>query len=332
MPFAYKSMFWALLAWTALVAQAVAIPERRAVSRTSSPKGCLAVRGNAPLPGEFASLQAAVNSIGSSNNPACIFIYPGVYQESVDIKIRAPLTLYGSTVDTKDYKHNAVTFTHNLGSYDAGSLDASSTVNVRSSNFSAYNINFANTYTAGQAVALTANGNMTGFYGCSFKSYQDTLYAKNGWQYYSNCYIEGAVDYIFGNGHAWFGECTIASSGPGYITASSRTYDNDTSRYVIDHSTITSAADADDLTGKVYLGRPWRVNARVMYQTSTLTGVVRPEGWAPMAEGATPVFQEYGNTGAGADTSARKFFTAADKAVQKRDLWGSAYQWYDTSF
>ena len=51
---------------------------------------------------------------------------------------------------TKDYRHNAVTFTHKLGSYDAGSLDASSTVNVRSSNFSAYNINFANTYTAGQ--------------------------------------------------------------------------------------------------------------------------------------------------------------------------------------
>jgi pectinesterase len=42
-----------------------------------------------------------------------------------------------------------------------------------------------------QAVALTANGERQGYYGCSFKSYQDTLYAKAGYQYYSNCYIEG---------------------------------------------------------------------------------------------------------------------------------------------
>lgn len=38
---------------------------------------------------------------------------------------------------------------------------------------------------------MTANGERQGYYGCSFKSYQDTLYAKAGYQYYSNCYIEG---------------------------------------------------------------------------------------------------------------------------------------------
>ncbi|KAF9870664.1 beta-xylosidase [Colletotrichum karsti] len=263
--------------------------------------------------------------------PSCIFIYDGVYREQVDIKIKAPLTVYGSTSNTGTYKSNVVTITNKLGSYDAGSLDASSTVNVRSTNISMYNINFVNEYTSGQAVALTANGNLTGFYGCSFKSYQDTLYAKNGWQYFSNCYIEGAVDYIFGNGHAWFGECTIASSGGGYITASSRTYNNDTSRYVIDHSTVTSASSSD-LTGKVALGRPWRVSARVMYQYSTLTSVVSPEGWTTMAEGATPIFQEFENTGAGAKTSARKFLTPATAAVTKKDLWGNNWRWYDDSY
>jgi pectinesterase len=54
-----------------------------------------------------------------------------------------------------------------------------------------YNINVANEYTAGQAVALTSTGDYHGFYGCQFKSYQDTLFAKAGNQYYSNCYIEG---------------------------------------------------------------------------------------------------------------------------------------------
>ncbi|CVL07295.1 hypothetical protein FPRO04_08545 [Fusarium proliferatum] len=51
-----------------------------------------------------------------------------------------------------------------------------------------------------------------------------------------------------------------------------------------------------------------------------------------MAEGATPVFQEFGNTSAGADTSQRKYFTPSDKALTKPDLWGADFKWYDTSY
>ncbi|KAF5558727.1 pectinesterase precursor [Fusarium phyllophilum] len=294
-------------------------------SRTVAPANCIVVKSS----GEFTSLQAAVNSIGSSTTPTCIFLNPGTYNERVEIKVKAPLTLYGSTTDTGSYKKNTVVIQNTLGSQDAGSLDASSTVNLRSNDFAAYNIEFVNGYTAGQVVALTANGNKTGFYGCSFKSYQDTLYVKASWMYFSNCYIEGAVDYIFGNGHAWI--ATITSNGPGYITTSSRTESTDTSRYIIDHSTITSTGTRD-LTNKVYLGRPWRVHARVMYQYSTLTNLVRPEGYSPMAEGATPVFQEFGNTSAGADTSQRKYFTPSTKALTKQDLWGADFKWYDTSY
>jgi pectinesterase len=126
-----------------------------------------------------------------------------------------------------------------MSSTDAGNLDASSVANIVSANFKAYNINFKNTYGSGsQAVAVTANGDKQGFYGCGFYGYQDTLYAKNGKQYYSNCYMEGAVDYIFGNAAAWFGECTIASNGGGAITATSREDPADASRYVFDHSTV----------------------------------------------------------------------------------------------
>ncbi|KIM22427.1 carbohydrate esterase family 8 protein, partial [Serendipita vermifera MAFF 305830] len=201
-------------------------------------------------------------------------------------------------------------------------------------NFKAYNINFVNGYGAGaQAVAVTANGNKQGYYGCSFKGYQDTLYAKSGLQYYSNCYVEGAVDYIFGKAAAWFGECIIASNGGGYITANSRETSSDTSWYVFDHSTITAASGAS-VVGKVYLGRPWRVLARVIYQNSVLTNVVNAAGWTTMADGATPIFQEYNNSGAGSDTSKRhEYFTAATSAVSKNTLWGSDWQsWVDTSY
>ena len=138
-------------------------------------------------------------------------------------------------------KSNVVTFTRNINSATAGSLDASSTFNIVSSNFKAYNINFKNLYGKGaQAVAVTANGDKQGYYACGFYGYQDTLYAKSGKQYYSNCYVEGAVDYIFGNAAAWFGECTIASNGDGYITASSRDTAADPTWYVIDSSHVSS--------------------------------------------------------------------------------------------
>jgi pectinesterase len=120
-----------------------------------------------------------------------------------------------------------------------------------SANFKAYNINFKNYYGAGaQAVAVTANGDQQGFYACGFYSYQDTLYAKAGKQYYSNCYIEGAVDYIFGNAAAWFGECTIASIGGGAITATSRSTE-DATWYVIDSSTVCPLSDVCYLLSSV---------------------------------------------------------------------------------
>lgn len=50
---------------------------------------------------------------------------------------------------------------------------------------------------------------------------------------------------------------------------------------------ITAASGAS-VTGLVYLGRPWRVYARVIYQFSALTAVVNAKGWAPMTANATP--------------------------------------------
>lgn len=122
----------------------------------------------------------------------------------------------------------------------AGNLDGSSTANIVSANFKAYNIDFKNTYGAGtQAVAVTANADKVSFYGCGFFGYQDTLYAKSGKQYYSNCLIEGAVDYAFGDAAAWFGECIFQSNGGGAITATSRELATDTTWYVIDHSHVS---------------------------------------------------------------------------------------------
>lgn len=79
----------------------------------------------------------------------------------------------------------------------------------------------------------------------------------------------------------------ITSNGPGAITANSRETEDDTAWYVFDNVQVV-AADGTDLEGDVYLGRPWRVLSRVMYQNSELSNIINAAGWTTMADGATP--------------------------------------------
>ncbi|KAL4898661.1 pectin lyase fold/virulence factor [Aspergillus ambiguus] len=196
-----------------------------------------------------------------------------------------------------------------------------------------YNINVQNGYGKGaQAVAASVSGDQIGFYGCKFLGYQDTLYAREGTQYYSNCYMEGAVDYIFGDASAWFGECDIVSIGSGAITAMSRETSDDTSWYAFDHCTIEGGSGLD-LTEDVYLGRPWRVLARVIYQNSKLSDIINPKGWTTMASGATPLYYEIGNTGDGSDTSERQYETEISAPVTKNIVLGSGWtSWIDRTY
>jgi pectinesterase len=224
---------------------------------------------------------------GSSTDAACIYIASGTYEEQLTIDYDGALTIYGETSDSSTSASNDVTITHTIDSTDAGTLDESSTVNIVSSNVSLYNLNIVNGYGYGsQAVAVTANADQLAFYQCSFSGYQDTLYSKAGTQYYSGCLIEGAVDYIFGDALAWFTGCTIMSNGGGSITANSREETSDSAWYVFDNVNVTS--NGTDLEREVYLGRPWRVDARVMYQNSYLSNIINAEGWKTMADNATP--------------------------------------------
>jgi pectinesterase len=53
--------------------------------------------------------------------------------------------------------------------------------------------------TGKQAVALRVSADNAAFVGCKFLGAQDTLYDHSGRHYYKECYIEGSVDFIFGN-------------------------------------------------------------------------------------------------------------------------------------
>ncbi|KAL3457955.1 pectin lyase fold/virulence factor [Aspergillus heterothallicus] len=321
-----QSLASLLLAGTALASPRF---QSKRASRTSAPAGCLTVGGS----GTYSKIADAITALGSSSADACIYIAAGTYQEQLTFKYGGSLTIYGETADTSSYKQNTVTITHTISSPESGSLVSSATVNAQQDDISFYNVNIVNGYGKGaQAVALAASGERQGYYGCQFLGYQDTLYARAGIQYYSNCYIEGAVDYIFGAASAWFGECTIVSNGAGYITAMSREVATDPAWYCFDHCKISGKSGLD-LSGDVYLGRPWRVLARVIYQNSALSDIINPAGWTTMAEGATPLYYEIGNSGDGADTSERLYESSISAAVDKNTVLGSGWStWIDRSY
>lgn len=79
------------------------------------------------------------------------------------------------------------------------------------------------------AVAAMIRGDKSASYKCSFLGFQDTLLDDQGRHYFKNCNIEGAIDFMFGNGQSIYEKCRITvntgilyPSIPGYITAQGR--------------------------------------------------------------------------------------------------------------
>ena len=141
------------------------------------------------------------------------------------------------------------------------------------------------------------------FKNCKFIGWQDTLYAKNGRQYFENCYIEGAVDFIFGQAAAVFENCEIHSKADGFIAAPMRFAADEASGLVFDNCKLT----AENTDKGVFLARPWRDYGRTVFLNTKMDAFVRPEGWnnwLPERE-KTAYFAEYNSTGAGAKTSER---------------------------
>lgn len=58
----------------------------------------------------------------------------------------------------------------------------------------------------GVSPALSARiyGDKSAFYDCAFLGVQDTLWDVQGRHHFLNCYIEGAVDFIFGAGQSLY--------------------------------------------------------------------------------------------------------------------------------
>jgi PelA/Pel-15E family pectate lyase len=249
--------------------------------------------------GDVRTVQAAIEKVPAGNKTRCaINIKPGVYDEQIRVPTNKP---YISFVG-EDAAKTILTF--KISNKEAGSTSAAFATYIGGHDFHAENITFENSFGQGsQAVAVLVEADRAVFRNCRFLGWQDTLYAKNGRQYYRDSYIEGHVDYIFGQAAAVFENCRIHSKADGYIAAPMRFAATEPSGFIFLNSTLTS----ENTQKGVYLGRPWRDYGRTVFINTKMDAEIRPEGWhhwVPERE-KTAYFAEYGSTGKGANLEAR---------------------------
>jgi pectinesterase len=261
-----------------------------------------------------------------------IEIAPGTYHERVIVtQNHNNITLIGLGKSPSD-----VVITNSLNAKVAGGTFFTETVEINGAGFEADNITFENAAgNTGQAVAVADRGDRSIFKHCRFLGHQDTLFADYGRQYYVDSYIEGGVDYIFGNAAAVFDRDELHSNGPGFVTAQSRTSPDQPTGYVILNSKLTADlstnAGAPGLASETWvptssaasmpgaksvasahntigLGRPWRTYSRVIYIDTELPAEMNPAGWnnwGQPANESTAYYAESNSTGPGASPSTR---------------------------
>jgi pectinesterase len=261
---------------------------------------------------EFPTIQMAMDhhpfaSKAQNGKPGRVFIEiaPGVYHERVIVtQNHRNVTLVGMGKSPSD-----VVITNSLNAKQAGGTFFTETVEINGDGFEADNVTFENTAgNTGQAVAAAVRADHAIFKHCRFLGHQDTLFADYGRQYYVDSYIEGGVDFIFGNAAAVFDRSEIHANGPGYLTAQSRTSPEQATGYVLVNSRVTSGIEPGAPRDTISLGRPWRPYSRVVYLNTELPANVIPEGWNLWGRGGeTPqaYYAEFHSTGAGANPAAR---------------------------
>jgi pectinesterase len=289
--------------------------------------------------GDFSTVQAAVTAATTAGHT--LVIAPGEYRGTVSAGVvdattgqlteaAAEMTWIGASENPRDVvivHDNAAGTAKPDGSGTYGTTGSATTL-IRPDGFTARWITFANDWlradhpdiTGTQAVAIKVLGDRSAFHHCRFLGHQDTLYADSfaktvfARQYFSHCYVEGDVDFVFGRATAVYEQChfrtlirtDLAAAPYGFVFAPSTVGDNPRG-YLVLRSRISSEAP----DGYYKLARPWVPSSDTTARPSL---VVRDTHLGPGIDAVAPYtnmsdafpwqnqrFAEYRNTGPGAE-------------------------------
>ncbi|XVF22836.1 hypothetical protein REPUB_Repub12eG0205300 [Reevesia pubescens] len=245
--------------------------------------------------GNFNSIQSAIDSIPPNNrqwiklqiNPAyylaCFLVLKNKNREKVTIPREKPFIVL-------EGQHRSVT-TITFDAHDK--TDSSSTFTSNADNIVAKRITFMNSFNHAllprrlssddsipqvkQAVAARILGDKCAFFECGFLGLQDTLWDARGRHYFQKCYIEGAIDFIWGDGQSFYEDCSIV---------------------------VTAGA----FSPQIRQGRAYRAYSRVIFQETIMDVKVVPEGWFAwsfVGKEENFTYAEVNCKGQGSDTSKR---------------------------
>ncbi|KAK1282052.1 putative pectinesterase 8 [Acorus calamus] len=261
----------------------------------------------------FTTVQSAVDAVALfSAKRTIIWINTGVYYE----KVMIPKTKPNITFQGQGFTSTAIAWNNTANS--SGGTFYSASVMVFADNFIAKNISFMNVApiakpgdVGAQAVAIRIGGDQAAFWGCGFFSSQDTLHDDRGRHYFRDCFVQGSIDFIFGDARSLFENCQLSSiAAPvpagqrninGVVTAQGRASNNESTGYVFLNCTIGG-------TGRIWLGRAWRPFSRVVFAYTFMPDIIAPEGWNDFNDPTrdqTIFYGEYKCSGPGSNTMMR---------------------------
>ncbi|KAF8727317.1 hypothetical protein HU200_018919 [Digitaria exilis] len=282
----------------------------RGLSRALLPTRTLVV-DKAPGAGDFTSIQAAVDSLPLINLARVVIkINAGTYTEKVNISpMRAFVTVEGAGADKTVVQWGDTADTPGSWGRPMGTF-GSATFAVNSMFFVAKNITFKNTAPVPkpgalgkQGVALRISADNAAFVGCNFLGAQDTLYDHLGRHYYRDCYIEGSVDFIFGNALSLYEGCHVHAIARNYgaLTAQNRQSLLEDTGFSFVNCRVTGS-------GALYLGRAWGTFSRVVFAYTYMDNIIIPRGWYNWGDPTremTVFYGQYKCTGPGANYAGR---------------------------
>ncbi|EEC71149.1 hypothetical protein OsI_02978 [Oryza sativa Indica Group] len=278
--------------------------------------------------GDHRRIQDAIDAAPANDSSRTVIrIKPGVYrrvgnQEKVVVD-KPYVTLTGTSATSTVIAWN-----------ESWVSDESPTVSVLASDFVAKRLTFQNTFgDSAPAVAVRVAGDRAAFYGCRFVSFQDTLLDETGRHYYRGCYVQGATDFIFGNGRALFDKCHLHSTSPdgagGAFTAQQRSSESEETGYSFVGCKLTGLG-----AGTSILGRPWGPYSRVVFALTYMSSTVRPQGWDDWGDPSnqrTAFYGQYQCYGDGSKTDGRVAWshdlTQAEAAPFITKAWVDGQQW-----
>lgn len=258
--------------------------------------------------------------LDSAPNNAFVHLAPGVYRQKLEVRTPG-LTILGAGQDRTVIVYDDYALKKDAEGRDYVTF-RTYTAAVTAPDVHMENLAIVNDALQpeikGQEVALTVYGDNFSMKNCRLTSTQDTLFLgplppdlierydgflkdelRQGQplrQTFTDCLIEGTVDFIFGCGASVFENCEIRSlpdaRGCGYIAAPAHSL-SQTEGLTFRNCRITCAEGV--APGSIYLARPWRDYGLAKFLNCEIGPHIAPEGfdkWNDTSRDKTARFYE----------------------------------------